>query len=105
MADISCLLRHYPFVGSFSAKVEDAVRTGRYGFKVDDEYQAYTKTLRDKRRLAFKMESAQRIRRSRAVDQRRIPHRLPKSPTMVSEHSGEQIGLRPELQQMHDQLE
>jgi len=36
MADISCLLRHYPFVSSFCDKLEDAVRTGRYGFKVDD---------------------------------------------------------------------
>ena len=61
MADISCLLRHYPFVSSFSDKVEDAVRTGRYGFKVDDEYKAYAKTLQEKKRVAFKTESAQRF--------------------------------------------
>ena len=53
--------RNYPFVSSFSDKVEDAVRTGRYGFKVDDEYKAYAKTLRDNKRLALKMESAQRF--------------------------------------------
>jgi len=37
MADISCLLMHYPFVSSFCAKVEDAVKTGRDGFRVTDE--------------------------------------------------------------------
>jgi len=37
MADISCVLRHYPCVSSFAAKLDDAVRTGRYGFKVNDE--------------------------------------------------------------------
>ena len=52
MADISCLLMHYAFVSSFSAKMEDAVPTGRYGFKVDDEYKAYAKTLRDNKRLS-----------------------------------------------------
>ena len=61
MADISCLLRHYPFVSSFSAKVEDAVRTGRYGFKVDDEYKAYANTLQQNKKPVFKMESARRF--------------------------------------------
>src|SRR5262249_23715552 len=55
MADISCVLRHYPFVSSFAAKVDDAVRTGRYGFKVNDEYKAYAKTLRDRKRLSLKL--------------------------------------------------
>jgi hypothetical protein len=59
MADISCLLRHYPFVSSFSAKVEDAVRTGRYGMRVTDEYKAYAETLRSNPNPNFKLELAQ----------------------------------------------
>ena len=62
MADISCLLRHYPFVSSFCAKVEDAARTGRYGFRVTDEYRAYLKGLQDNPNLSFKLESAQRFK-------------------------------------------
>jgi len=59
MADISCLLRHYPFVSSFYAKVEDAARTGRYGVRVTDEYQAYSKRLASNVNVNFKLESAQ----------------------------------------------
>jgi len=59
MADISCLLMHYPFVSSFSAKVEDAVRTGRYGMRVTDEYKAYAKRLEGAAKLHFKLDSAQ----------------------------------------------
>jgi hypothetical protein len=59
MADISCLLRHYPFVSSFHAKVEDAVRTGRYGMRVTDEYKAYAKRLEDGGRLNLRLDSAQ----------------------------------------------
>ena len=29
---------HYPFVSAFREKVEDAVRTGRYGGTTTDEY-------------------------------------------------------------------
>lgn len=59
MADISCLIRHYPFVSSFYAKVEDAVRTGRYGMRVTDEYRTYARVLEDGARLRLKLESAQ----------------------------------------------
>ena len=62
MADISCLLMHYPFVSSFCAKVEDAAGTGRYGFRVTDEYRAYLKGLQDNPNLSFKLESAQRFK-------------------------------------------
>ncbi len=61
MADISCLLRHYPFVSSFAAKVGEAVCTGRYGFKVDDEYKAYARTLQENKNLSVKTESARRF--------------------------------------------
>ena len=58
MADISCLLRHYPFVSSFHAKVQDAVRTGRYGMRVTDEYKMYAKALNGSAGLNFRLETA-----------------------------------------------
>lgn len=58
MADISCLLRHYPFVSSFQAKVEDAARTGRYGMRVTDEYRMYAKRLNSDVDLNLKLGSA-----------------------------------------------
>jgi hypothetical protein len=62
LADISCLLMHYPFVSSFYAKVEDAAGTGRYGFRLTDEHRAYSKGLQDNSNLRFNLESAQRFR-------------------------------------------
>ena len=59
MADISCLLMHYPFVSTFYAKVEDAARTGRYGMRVTDEYKAYLKGLKGNAYPNFKLQSAQ----------------------------------------------
>ena len=61
VADLSCVLMHYPFVSSFCAKVQDAVRTGRYGMRVTDEYKAYAKGLQDNSSVNFKLPSAQRF--------------------------------------------
>jgi len=61
MADISCLLMHYPFVSSFYAKVKDAARTGRYGMRVTDEYRGYLRTLEGNTNLNVKFESARRF--------------------------------------------
>ena len=94
MADISCLLMHYPFVGSFSDKVEDAVRTSRYGFKVDDEYKAYAKTLRDNKRLAFKMESAQRFVGLEPLIEAKFLIVSAKYRRWVNEHCNEESRLR-----------
>jgi hypothetical protein len=59
VADVSCVLKHYPFVGSFRTKVQDAVRTGRYGAKTTDEYVAYWKVLERDPHLNLKTPSAQ----------------------------------------------
>lgn len=59
MADISCLLRHYPFLSSFLAKVRDATRTGRYGPLVTDEYKEYARVLKGRATVNLKFESAQ----------------------------------------------
>jgi hypothetical protein len=44
IADISCLVRHYPFVNSFHAKVEEAVRSKRHPDAAWD-YAAYWRVL------------------------------------------------------------
>lgn len=62
MADLSCVLMHYPFVGTFQYKVKDAVLTGRYGFKVSDEYRAYAETLERDPQVTLKLASAQRFK-------------------------------------------
>jgi hypothetical protein len=61
VADVTCLLKHYPFVGSFGAKVEDAVRTGRYGRTTTDEYVAYARALARDPLLTLKGPFAQRF--------------------------------------------
>jgi hypothetical protein len=97
MADISCLLRHYPFVSSFCDKVEDAVRTGRYGFKVDDEYKAYAKTLRDNKRLSLKLESGQRFVCLEPLINARFLIVSANYRQWVGQHSDDQSELRSEL--------
>ena len=97
IADISCLLRHYPFVSSFSDKVEDAVRTGRYGFKVDDEYKAYAKTLGDNKRLSLRMESAQRFVGLEPLINARFLIVSANYRQWVSKHSDEQSELSSDL--------
>lgn len=67
MADISCILMHYPFVSTFCAKVEDAVRTGRYGMIVTSEYKMYAKGLNDSADLNFKRDSARCFRGLKAL--------------------------------------
>jgi hypothetical protein len=45
IADIRAVLLHFPFVESFCEKVRDAVETRRYGYAVDDEYEAYLRAM------------------------------------------------------------
>ena len=62
MADISCVLKHYPFVSTFRDKVKDAVLTGRYGFRVTDEYKAYAEALERDPQVTLKLASTQRFK-------------------------------------------
>jgi hypothetical protein len=57
-ADVTCLLKHYPFIGGFADKVRDAVRTGRYGATTTDEYVAYANALAANPNLTLISESA-----------------------------------------------
>jgi Glycosyl transferase family 2 len=58
VADVTGVLMHYPFVSSFRQKVEDAVRTGRYGAITTNEYVSYGKELARNPRLCLKGPSA-----------------------------------------------
>jgi len=93
MADISCLLMHYPFVSSFYAKAEDAARTGRYGFRVTDEYRAYLKGLQDNSNLSFKLESAQRFKELERLIEDRFIIVSDKFRRWVNDHSREHCTL------------
>ena len=44
-ADLSCALLHYPFAHGFRGKVDEAVRSGRYGAHTTDEYVRYGRAL------------------------------------------------------------
>lgn len=57
-ADVSCVLRHYPFGRSFVAKVRDAVETGRYGRVTSDEYAAYWAVLATRPDVNLRLETA-----------------------------------------------
>jgi hypothetical protein len=61
VADVTGVLMHYPFVSTFQQKVEDAVRTGRYGGTTSDEYVRYRKELARNPRLRLKRPSARRF--------------------------------------------
>jgi hypothetical protein len=57
-ADVSCVLRHYPFGPSFYRKVQDAVETGRYGRVTSDEYAAYWAVLSRQPDVNLRQETA-----------------------------------------------
>ena len=57
-ADVTCLLRHYPFGGAFVEKVRDAVRTSRYGATTTGEYVAYANALAANPNLTLMSNSA-----------------------------------------------
>lgn len=94
MADISCLLMHYPFVSSFYAKVEDAVRTGRYGMRVTDEYKAYAKSLEDSATVNFKLRSAHRFIGLEQLIKDRFLIVSEKYQHWVNEHAREPLPVR-----------
>jgi hypothetical protein len=60
LADVTCLLRHYPFVGSFRAKVDDALRTGAHA-KAKWDYEGYARVLRREPHPILASSSAQRL--------------------------------------------
>ena len=67
LADISCVLLHYPFLSGFVDKVLDAVRTGRYGVTTTDEYVAYARGLAANPDLTLMGPSARRYTAAEAL--------------------------------------
>jgi hypothetical protein len=61
LADISCVLLHFPFVASFYAKVAEAVESGRYGYLTSDEYTSYLGGMHKLPQLRLKLDSARRL--------------------------------------------
>ncbi len=61
VADVSGVLLHYPFVSAFWEKVQDAVRTGRYGRTTTAEYEAYAAALARNPRLTLMRTTARRF--------------------------------------------
>ena len=53
LADISCLLLHFPFTKAFSEKVSEAVESGRYGYLTTDEYKLYLQELKKNEDILF----------------------------------------------------
>jgi len=66
LADISCVLLHFPFVDSFGSKIAEAVTSGRYGYLTTDEYVSYQDGFQRRPQLTLKMESARKLQ---AVDE------------------------------------
>lgn len=62
VADFTAVLLHFPFAGSFRAKVEDAVRTGRYGGISVTEYGRYRDGLVHAAERRFRQSTSRRWR-------------------------------------------
>jgi hypothetical protein len=100
MADISCVLMHYPFVSSFAEKVEEAARTDRYGMVSTDDYKAYAEKLRLQPDLRLKLESAQRfIELEQLIDQDFLIV-SEKYQRWVSEHARQQVAAPSQMYPM-----
>jgi hypothetical protein len=61
IADVSCVLLHFPFVSSFYQKVVEAVESGRYGYLTSNEYASYLNGLRVSPQLQLKLSSARML--------------------------------------------
>lgn len=61
IADLTCLLRHYPFVETFRAKVADAASTGRYGAMTTPQYESYWRVLRENPGLCLRGPAAREL--------------------------------------------
>ena len=62
IADFAGVLLHYPFAGLFYERVEDAVKTGRYGRFTTREYQKYWQILREYPELSIKRDTARELK-------------------------------------------
>jgi len=61
IADVTAVLLHFPFTGSFVQKVLDAVQTGRYGYRTTTEYRSYWSAIQYNQNYTIWSETAQRL--------------------------------------------
>jgi glycosyltransferase involved in cell wall biosynthesis len=61
VADFTSVLLHYPFNGSFYAKVKEAAESKRYGHFTSDEYDLYWRRLSKDPDLSFRVKTARRF--------------------------------------------
>ncbi len=61
LADVTCLLRHYPFTGGFPEKSRHAAATGHYGPSATSEYRRYHKVLESRPHLSPMSPTARRL--------------------------------------------
>jgi hypothetical protein len=61
IADFTCVLLHYPFVGGFREKVQEAVQTDRYRVSASEEYRRYWASLKESPDLSLKQRTARRF--------------------------------------------
>jgi glycosyltransferase involved in cell wall biosynthesis len=66
IADLTCLLLHYPFVETFRAKLEDAVSARRYG-KWTPQYERYWRALCENPDLSFMGPAARELTGTREL--------------------------------------
>ncbi|HYO16573.1 MAG TPA: glycosyltransferase family 2 protein [Thermoanaerobaculia bacterium] len=95
IADLTCVLLHYPFVETFAAKVEDAVRTGRYGTMTTPQYESYWRALREDPGLRLKGPAAREYAGTAALVEEGFLVISRELQTWVAEH-GSPKGLRHE---------
>jgi len=60
IADVTCVLVHYPFTSVFYDKVSDAAATKRYGYLTSDEYDLYRARLSREPGLTLRLDTARR---------------------------------------------
>jgi hypothetical protein len=61
IGDFTCVLQHYPFVSTFSTKVQEAVQTDRYRVSAAEEYRKYWARLKENPDLSLKQVTARRF--------------------------------------------
>jgi len=86
VADVTCLLRHYPFVETFQTKTRDAASTGRYGPSATAEYEQYDRILSVEEPVVLKGPGARRLERADQLVEEGFLHAGPGYQAWVREH-------------------
>jgi hypothetical protein len=61
IADVTCVLLHFPFVSSFTEKAKEAVQSQRYGYVTTNQYQHYHNELAQNPAFNLNLPTAQAL--------------------------------------------